>query len=146
MLFFFADLEASEKPPAPAYLQKQVTNCEQLTKSAEACNKCQSCIWFNDGASLNIHELDAASNNSVDDIRALVEQVRFAPQAGRYKVYIIDEVGVSLRHSMHCSKTLKNHLLTRFLYFATTEKHKILPTILSRCRIFDFKRITDGPL
>ena len=111
----------------------------------EACNKCQSCISFNEGTSLNIHELDAASNNSVDDIRTLVDQVRFAPQAGKYKVYIIDEVHMLSSSAFNAFlKTLEEPPSFAIFILATTEKHKILPTILSRCQIFDFKRITNN--
>ncbi|HRN57960.1 MAG TPA: DNA polymerase III subunit gamma/tau, partial [Agriterribacter sp.] len=108
-----------------------------------ACNVCESCVSFNDGASLNIHELDAASNNSVDDIRTLTEQVRFSPQAGKYKVYIIDEVHMLSASAFNAFlKTLEEPPPYAIFILATTEKHKILPTILSRCQIFDFKRIT----
>ncbi|RYZ23643.1 MAG: DNA polymerase III subunit gamma/tau, partial [Sphingobacteriales bacterium] len=109
----------------------------------EACNTCHSCVSFNEGTSMNIHELDAASNNSVDDIRTLVEQVRFAPQAGKYKVYIIDEVHMLSSSAFNAFlKTLEEPPSYAIFILATTEKHKILPTILSRCQIFDFKRIT----
>ncbi|RYY67140.1 MAG: DNA polymerase III subunit gamma/tau, partial [Chitinophagaceae bacterium] len=108
-----------------------------------ACDVCPSCTSFNEGTSMNIHELDAASNNSVDDIRALVEQVRFAPQAGKYKVYIIDEVHMLSQAAFNAFlKTLEEPPSYAKFILATTEKHKILPTILSRCQIFDFKRIT----
>src|SRR6476620_10880228 len=109
----------------------------------ETCNECHSCVSFNEGTSLNIHELDAASNNSVDDIRSLVDQVRFAPQAGKYKVYIIDEVHMLSSSAFNAFlKTLEEPPPYAIFILATTEKHKILPTILSRCQIFDFKRIT----
>ncbi|MEI8059218.1 MAG: DNA polymerase III subunit gamma/tau, partial [Ferruginibacter sp.] len=111
----------------------------------EACNTCNSCVSFDAGTSLNIHELDAASNNSVDDIRTLVEQVRFAPQAGKYKVYIVDEVHMLSNQAFNAFlKTLEEPPPFAIFILATTEKHKILPTILSRCQIFDFKRITNN--
>src|SRR5439155_2923279 len=120
-------------------------NCENRTPDGEACNICNSCISFHEGTSMKIHELDAASNNSVDDIRTLVEQVRFAPQAGRYKVYIIDEVHMLSSSAFNAFlKTLEEPPPYAIFILATTEKHKILPTILSRCQIFDFKRITSN--
>ena len=141
--FLFCGPRGVGKTTCARILAKTI-NCEQLSKDAEACNECQSCKSFNDGASLNIHELDAASNNSVDDIRSLVEQVRFAPQAGRYKVYIIDEVHMLSSSAFNAFlKTLEEPPSYAIFILATTEKHKILPTILSRCQIFDFKRITD---
>src|SRR5436309_13722495 len=107
-------------------------------------NTCRSCLSFNEGTSLNIHELDAASNNSVEDIRSLVDQVRFAPQAGKYKVYIIDEVHMLSSSAFNAFlKTLEEPPPYAIFILATTEKHKILPTILSRCQVFDFKRITN---
>ena len=116
---------------------------KSYSADGEACNNCHSCISFNEGTSLNIHELDAASNNSVDDIRSLVDQVRFAPQAGKYKVYIIDEVHMLSSSAFNAFlKTLEEPPPYAIFILATTEKHKILPTILSRCQIFDFKRIT----
>ncbi len=128
-----------------ARILAKTINCENQTKDGEACNKCQSCISFNEGTSLNIHELDAASNNSVDDIRTLVDQVRFAPQAGKYKVYIIDEVHMLSSSAFNAFlKTLEEPPPYAIFILATTEKHKILPTILSRCQIFDFKRITNN--
>ncbi len=126
-----------------ARILAKTINCENQTKDGEACNTCHSCVSFNEGTSLNIHELDAASNNSVDDIRALVDQVRFAPQAGKYKVYIIDEVHMLSSSAFNAFlKTLEEPPSYAIFILATTEKHKILPTILSRCQIFDFKRIT----
>ena len=118
-------------------------NCLNQTPEGEACNTCHSCVSFDAGASMNIHELDAASNNSVDDIRSLVDQVRFAPQAGKYKVYIVDEVHMLSASAFNAFlKTLEEPPAHAIFILATTEKHKILPTILSRCQIFDFKRIT----
>ena len=127
-----------------ARILAKTINCENRQPDGEACNTCTSCVSFNNGTSFNIHELDAASNNSVDDIRALTEQVRFAPQAGRYKVYIIDEVHMLSSSAFNAFlKTLEEPPSYAVFILATTEKHKILPTILSRCQIFDFKRITD---
>lgn len=118
-------------------------NCMNLTPEGEACNTCESCRSFNEQRSLNIHELDAASNNSVDDIRSLIEQVRIPPQVGRYKVYIIDEVHMLSAAAFNAFlKTLEEPPSYAIFILATTEKHKILPTILSRCQIYDFKRIT----
>lgn len=140
--FLFCGPRGVGKTTCARILAKTI-NCESISKAGEACNKCQSCVSFNDGASLNIHELDAASNNSVDDIRSLVEQVRFAPQAGKYKVYIIDEVHMLTSSAFNAFlKTLEEPPAYAIFILATTEKHKILPTILSRCQIFDFKRIT----
>src|SRR4026208_352170 len=140
--FLFCGPRGVGKTTCARILAKTI-NCEHQTKDGEACNKCQSCVSFNEGTSLNIHELDAASNNSVDDIRTLVEQVRFAPQAGNYKVYIIDEVHMLSSSAFNAFlKTLEEPPPYAIFILATTEKHKILPTILSRCQIFDFKRIT----
>jgi len=140
--FLFCGPRGVGKTTCARILAKTI-NCENITKSGEACNKCTSCVSFNEGASMNIHELDAASNNSVDDIRSLVEQVRFAPQAGKYKVYIIDEVHMLSTSAFNAFlKTLEEPPPYAIFILATTEKHKILPTILSRCQIFDFKRIT----
>ncbi|MDR1633311.1 MAG: DNA polymerase III subunit gamma/tau [Dysgonamonadaceae bacterium] len=117
-------------------------NCFHPTPDGEACNECESCRSFNENRSLNIHELDAASNNSVDDIRALTEQVRIMPQLGRYKVYIIDEVHMLTQSAFNAFlKTLEEPPHHAVFILATTEKHKILPTILSRCQIYDFNRI-----
>ena len=117
-------------------------NCENITEDAEACDQCESCTSFNDNASFNIHELDAASNNSVEDIRTLVEQVRIPPQVGKYKVYIIDEVHMLSAAAFNAFlKTLEEPPAYAKFILATTEKHKIIPTILSRCQIFDFRRI-----
>lgn len=140
--FLFCGPRGVGKTTCARILAKTI-NCEHPTKEGEACNQCHSCKSFNEGTSLNIHELDAASNNSVDDIRSLVEQVRFAPQAGKYKVYIIDEVHMLSQSAFNAFlKTLEEPPPYAIFILATTEKHKILPTILSRCQIFDFKRIT----
>jgi DNA polymerase-3 subunit gamma/tau len=140
--FLFCGPRGVGKTTCARILAKTI-NCENPSKDGEACNTCNSCKSFNEGTSLNIHELDAASNNSVDDIRSLVEQVRFAPQAGRYKVYIIDEVHMLSSSAFNAFlKTLEEPPSYAIFILATTEKHKILPTILSRCQIFDFKRIT----
>jgi DNA polymerase-3 subunit gamma/tau len=140
--FLFCGPRGVGKTTCARILAKTI-NCENLQPDGEACDKCNSCKSFNDGASLNIHELDAASNNSVDDIRTLVEQVRFAPQAGKYKVYIVDEVHMLSASAFNAFlKTLEEPPSYAIFILATTEKHKILPTILSRCQIFDFKRIT----
>lgn len=117
-------------------------NCMNPTADGEACNQCESCTAFNEQRSYNIHELDAASNNSVDDIRQLVEQVRIPPQIGKYKVYIIDEVHMLSASAFNAFlKTLEEPPRHAIFILATTEKHKILPTILSRCQIYDFSRI-----
>lgn len=122
-------------------------NCFHPTPDGEACNECESCRSFNEIRSLNIHELDAASNNSVDDIRALTEQVRIMPQLGRYKVYIIDEVHMLTQSAFNAFlKTLEEPPHHAVFILATTEKHKILPTILSRCQIYDFNRIGIGDI
>ena len=140
--FLFCGPRGVGKTTCARILAKTI-NCQNQTPDGEACNTCNSCISFDQGTSLNIHELDAASNNSVDDIRALVEQVRFAPQAGKYKVYIIDEVHMLSSSAFNAFlKTLEEPPPYAIFILATTEKHKILPTILSRCQIFDFKRIT----
>jgi len=139
--FLFCGPRGVGKTTCARILAKTI-NCTQITKEGEACNQCESCVSFEKGASLNIHELDAASNNSVDDIRTLVEQVRFAPQAGKYKVYIVDEVHMLSTSAFNAFlKTLEEPPPYAIFILATTEKHKILPTILSRCQIFDFKRI-----
>lgn len=140
--FLFCGPRGVGKTTCARILAKTI-NCENKTKEGEACNTCNSCISFDNGSSMNIHELDAASNNSVDDIRSLVEQVRFAPQAGDYKVYIVDEVHMLSASAFNAFlKTLEEPPPYAIFILATTEKHKILPTILSRCQIFDFKRIT----
>jgi DNA polymerase III subunit gamma/tau len=140
--FLFCGPRGVGKTTCARILAKTI-NCENQTKDGEACDKCQSCISFNDGASMNYFELDGASNNSVDDIRELVTQVRFVPQTGRYKVYVIDEVHMLSSSAFNAFlKTLEEPPPYAIFILATTEKHKILPTILSRCQIFDFKRIT----
>lgn len=117
-------------------------NCTNISKDGEACDSCESCLSFNSGASLNVYELDAASNNSVDDIRNLVDQVRFAPQLGEYKVYVIDEVHMLSSSAFNAFlKTLEEPPKHAKFILATTEKHKIIPTILSRCQVFNFNRI-----
>jgi DNA polymerase-3 subunit gamma/tau len=142
--FLFCGPRGVGKTTCARILAKTI-NCENQTPEGEACNTCNSCVSFDAGTSLNIHELDAASNNSVDDIRSLVEQVRFAPQAGKYKVYIVDEVHMLSSSAFNAFlKTLEEPPPYAIFILATTEKHKILPTILSRCQIFDFKRITNN--
>ncbi|MBS4065206.1 MAG: DNA polymerase III subunit gamma/tau [Chitinophagaceae bacterium] len=140
--FLFCGPRGVGKTTCARILAKTI-NCENIQPNGEACDTCVSCKTFNEGTSLNIHELDAASNNSVDDIRSLIEQVRFAPQMGKYKVYIIDEVHMLSSSAFNAFlKTLEEPPSYAIFILATTEKHKILPTILSRCQIFDFKRIT----
>lgn len=118
-------------------------NCSHLTADGEACNACESCVSFNEQRSYNIHELDAASNNGVDDIRSLIDQVRIPPQVGNYSVYIIDEVHMLSQGAFNAFlKTLEEPPAHAIFILATTEKHKIIPTILSRCQIYDFNRIT----
>lgn len=125
-----------------ARILAKVLNCQNLSDSFEPCNECDSCQSFNENASFNITELDAASNNSVEHIRALIEQVRFQPQQGKYKVFIIDEVHMLSQQAFNAFlKTLEEPPPYAIFILATTEKHKIIPTILSRCQIFDFKRI-----
>ena len=142
--FLFCGPRGVGKTTCARILAKTI-NCTSITKEGEACNTCESCVSFEKGSSLNIHELDAASNNSVDDIRTLVEQVRFAPQAGKYKVYIVDEVHMLSTSAFNAFlKTLEEPPPYAIFILATTEKHKILPTILSRCQIFDFRRITSN--
>jgi len=117
-------------------------NCTNISKDGEACDACESCLSFNSGAALNVYELDAASNNSVEDIRNLVDQVRFAPQLGEYKVYVIDEVHMLSNSAFNAFlKTLEEPPKHAKFILATTEKHKIIPTILSRCQVFNFNRI-----
>lgn len=130
-----------------ARILAKILNCENRTKDYEACNECPSCKSFNENASFNIIELDAASNNSVEHIRALIEQVRFQPQQGKYKVFIIDEVHMLSQAAFNAFlKTLEEPPPYAIFILATTEKHKIIPTILSRCQVFDFRRITIGDM
>lgn len=125
-----------------ARILAKVINCENISEDLEACNECASCKSFNENASFNVHELDAASNNSVDDIRSLIDQVRYAPQAGKKKIYIIDEVHMLSQAAFNAFlKTLEEPPPYAIFILATTEKHRIIPTILSRCQIFDFNRI-----
>jgi DNA polymerase-3 subunit gamma/tau len=139
--FLFCGPRGVGKTTCARILAKTI-NCQFITDSNEACNQCESCVSFNNGQSLNIFELDAASNNSVDDIRNLVEQVRFSPASGKYKIYIIDEVHMLSSSAFNAFlKTLEEPPSYAIFILATTEKHKIIPTILSRCQIFDFNRI-----
>lgn len=126
-----------------ARILAKVINCEQPGQDVEPCNACPSCQSFNTSSSFNILELDAASNNSVDHIRGLVEQVRYPPQQGRYKIFIIDEVHMLTQQAFNAFlKTLEEPPPYAIFILATTEKHKIIPTILSRCQIYDFRRIS----
>ena len=139
--FLFCGPRGVGKTTCARILAKTI-NCHSVSATVEACNQCDSCIAFNAGQSLNIYELDAASNNSVDDIRALVEQVRYAPHSGEFKIYIIDEVHMLSPGAFNAFlKTLEEPPPYAIFILATTEKHKIIPTILSRCQIFDFNRI-----
>ena len=139
--FLFCGPRGVGKTTCARILAKTI-NCENLQPNGEACGVCASCTSFQNGNSFNIHELDAASNNSVDDIRSLIDQVRIPPQAGRYKIYIIDEVHMLSQAAFNAFlKTLEEPPHYAIFILATTEKHKILPTILSRCQIFDFNRI-----
>lgn len=139
--FLFCGPRGVGKTTCARILAKTI-NCEEITEQAEACGTCESCKSFQQGNSFSIHELDAASNNSVDDIRSLIEQVRIPPQAGKYKIYIIDEVHMLSQAAFNAFlKTLEEPPSYAIFILATTEKHKILPTILSRCQIFDFNRI-----
>jgi len=141
--FLFCGPRGVGKTTCARILAKAI-NCENPGTDFEPCNECNSCTSFNQNASFNIFELDAASNNSVDDIRQLVDQVRFAPQSGKYKVYILDEVHMLGSSAFNAFlKTLEEPPSYAIFILATTEKHKIIPTILSRCQIFDFKRISD---
>ncbi|QQL49855.1 DNA polymerase III subunit gamma/tau [Mucilaginibacter ginkgonis] len=139
--FLFCGPRGVGKTTCARILAKTI-NCTNLQPNGEACGTCDSCKAFQNGNSFNVHELDAASNNSVDDIRNLIDQVRIPPQAGRYKVYIIDEVHMLSQAAFNAFlKTLEEPPSYAIFILATTEKHKILPTILSRCQIFDFNRI-----
>lgn len=140
--YLFCGPRGVGKTTAARVLAKTI-NCLNLQPNGEACHECESCKAFNEGRSFNIFELDAASNNSVEDIRTLIEQVSIAPVLGRYKVYIIDEVHMLSQAAFNAFlKTLEEPPSYAIFILATTEKHKILPTILSRCQIYDFKRIT----
>jgi DNA polymerase-3 subunit gamma/tau len=139
--FLFCGSRGVGKTTTARILAKTI-NCTNRTDQIEACDKCDSCESFNSGASLNVYELDAASNNSVEDIRGLIDQVRIAPQLGDFKVYIIDEVHMLSTNAFNAFlKTLEEPPKHAIFILATTEKHKIIPTILSRCQIFDFSRI-----
>ncbi|GHE23446.1 DNA polymerase III subunit gamma/tau [Sphingobacterium griseoflavum] len=139
--FLFCGPRGVGKTTCARILAKTI-NCERMTERVEACGTCDSCKSFQNGNSFSIHELDAASNNSVDDIRSLIEQVRIPPQSGKYKIYIIDEVHMLSQAAFNAFlKTLEEPPSYAIFILATTEKHKILPTILSRCQIFDFNRI-----
>ncbi len=139
--FLFTGPRGVGKTTCARILAKTI-NCENITEDTEACDECESCTSFNNNASFNIHELDAASNNSVDDIRNLVERVRIPPQVGNYKIYIIDEVHMLSAAAFNAFlKTLEEPPAYAKFILATTERHKIIPTILSRCQIFDFRRI-----
>lgn len=140
--FIFTGPRGVGKTTCARILAKTI-NCTNITTDTECCNQCESCVAFNNGQSLNIFELDAASNSSVDDMRALVEQVRYHPQGGKYRTYIIDEVHMLTTQAFNAFlKTLEEPPAYAKFILATTEKHKIIPTILSRCQIFDFSRIT----
>jgi len=139
--FLFCGPRGVGKTTCSRILAKTI-NCLNITPETEPCDECTSCKSFNSGNSLNISELDAASNNSVEDIRNLIEQVRYPPQAGKKKVYIIDEVHMLSNQAFNAFlKTLEEPPSYAIFILATTEKHKIIPTILSRCQIFDFNRI-----
>ena len=139
--FLFCGSRGVGKTTTARILAKTI-NCFNLDDKTEPCNSCESCTSFNDGHSFNILELDAASNNSVEDIRNLIDQVRIAPQVGKYKIFIIDEVHMLSQAAFNAFlKTLEEPPEHAIFILATTEKHKILPTILSRCQIFDFHRI-----
>ena len=139
--FLFCGPRGVGKTTCARILAKTI-NCQHINSNSEACGQCESCLAFQNGNSFSIHELDAASNNSVDDIRSLIEQVRIPPQAGKYKIYIIDEVHMLSQAAFNAFlKTLEEPPAYAIFILATTEKHKILPTILSRCQIFDFNRI-----
>jgi len=140
--FLFCGSRGVGKTTTARILAKTI-NCFNRTEKLEACDQCDSCLSFNTGNSLNIYELDAASNNSVEDMRGLIDQVRIPPQLGNYKVYIIDEVHMLSANAFNAFlKTLEEPPPHAIFILATTEKHKIIPTILSRCQIFDFNRIS----
>jgi DNA polymerase III subunit gamma/tau len=145
--FLFCGPRGVGKTTCARILAKTI-NCTNRTAEGEACDTCNNCRTFNESTSFTVHELDAASNNSVDDIRGLIEQVRYAPPGGsQYKVYIIDEVHMLSQSAFNAFlKTLEEPPSYAIFILATTEKHKILPTILSRCQIFDFKRITTNDI
>ena len=139
--FLFCGPRGVGKTSTARILAKTI-NCTDRSEKIEACNKCESCKSFDEGASLNVYELDAASNNSVEDIRSLIDQVRVPPQLGTHKVYVIDEVHMLSTNAFNAFlKTLEEPPKHAIFILATTEKHKIIPTILSRCQIFDFSRI-----
>jgi DNA polymerase-3 subunit gamma/tau len=144
--FLFCGPRGVGKTTCARILAKTI-NCEHRTPDGEACNVCDNCRSFNEGASMNIFELDAASNNSVDNMRELVKQVYIPPQTGKYKVYIIDEVHMLSSAAFNAFlKTLEEPPAYAKFILATTEKHKIIPTILSRCQVFDFKRIENADI
>lgn len=144
--FLFCGPRGVGKTTCARILAKTI-NCQNITDQVEACGECESCRSFANGTSFSIHELDAASNNSVDDIRNLIDQVRIPPQTGKYKIYIIDEVHMLSQAAFNAFlKTLEEPPNYAIFILATTEKHKILPTILSRCQIFDFNRIRVGDM
>jgi DNA polymerase III subunit gamma/tau len=139
--FLFCGPRGVGKTTTARILAKTI-NCQNLSEDVEPCGQCEACVTFQNNASFNIHELDAASNNSVEDIRNLIDQVRYPPQTGKYKIYIIDEVHMLSTAAFNAFlKTLEEPPSYAIFILATTEKHKILPTILSRCQIFDFNRI-----
>ena len=136
--FLFCGSRGVGKTTTARILAKTI-NCFNRSEAIEACDVCDSCVSFNTGNSLNVFELDAASNNSVDDIRNLIDQVRILPQLGTHKVFIIDEVHMLSTNAFNAFlKTLEEPPKHAIFILATTEKHKIIPTILSRCQIFDF--------
>ncbi len=144
--FLFCGPRGVGKTTCARILAKTI-NCDHITPEGEACNECESCHSFNDGRALNIFELDAATHNSVDDMRQLVEQVYIPPTMGKYKVYIIDEVHMLSNQAFNAFlKTLEEPPAHAKFILATTEKHKIIPTILSRCQVFDFKRIENADI